>query len=124
MRQLQESKNYQNTSSTSKVTSKTILCILLNLFSVCNTFKFQATWISRWPHDSIYSSVLCECESHENIKEFIAISCHIKLYHKSQMQTLNASPKNKCDYHQMFASQQNDHDTSCETYFHAHQPNY
>ena len=28
---------------TSRVTNKTILIILLNLFSICNTFKFQAT---------------------------------------------------------------------------------
>ena len=46
-RLVQEFKNYQNTSSTSKVTYKTILIILLNLFSICSTFEFKVTQISR-----------------------------------------------------------------------------
>ena len=40
------------------------------------------------------------------------------------MQTLNMNPKNEDDYHQMFASQLNDHNMSRETYFHAHRQNY
>ena len=46
-RQVQEFKNYQNPSSTSKVTSKTNLIILLNLFSICNTFEFRANQVFR-----------------------------------------------------------------------------
>ena len=35
------SDNQENPSSTSKVTNKTILIILFNLFSICNIFEFQ-----------------------------------------------------------------------------------
>ena len=38
----------------------------------------------------------------------------------------NTNPKNEHDYHEMSVSQQNimtHHDMSCETYFHAQQPN-
>ena len=42
-RQVQEFKNYQNPSSTSKVTYKTIFNNMFNLFSICNTFEFKAT---------------------------------------------------------------------------------
>ena len=39
--------DYQNTSSTSKVTNKTILIILFNLFTTCNTFECKVTQIFR-----------------------------------------------------------------------------
>ena len=42
-RQVQESKNNQDATSTSKVTSKTNFIILLNLFSIRNTFDFEVT---------------------------------------------------------------------------------
>ena len=42
-RQVQEFKNYQDATGTSKVTSKTNFIILLNLLSICNTFDFEVT---------------------------------------------------------------------------------
>ena len=42
-RQVQKSKNYQNTTNTSKDTYKTIFIILFKLFSICNSFEFQVT---------------------------------------------------------------------------------
>ena len=42
-RQFQKSKNYQNPTSTSKDTSKTLFIILLTLFSIGNSFKFKGT---------------------------------------------------------------------------------
>ena len=45
-REVQESKNYENPTSTSIITSKTIFIIMINLFSISSTFKFEATWNS------------------------------------------------------------------------------
>ena len=42
-RQVQKSKTYENPTSTSKVTYKTILIILFNLFCICNSFEFKVT---------------------------------------------------------------------------------
>ena len=44
-RQIQKSKNYQNPTSTSKDTYKTItpIIILFKLFSICNSFEFKVT---------------------------------------------------------------------------------
>ena len=42
-RQIQKSKNYQNPTSTSKDTYKTILLILFKLFSIGASFEFKAT---------------------------------------------------------------------------------
>ena len=59
--QFQISKNQENLSSTSKVTSKAILIILLNLFSIGNAFEFKATQIFREPMTQ------CTHESHANV---------------------------------------------------------
>ena len=42
-RQIQKSKNYENPTSTSKVTYKTIFMILFKLFSIGDSFEFNAT---------------------------------------------------------------------------------
>ena len=42
-RQDQKSKNYQNPTSTSKDTYKTIFIILLKMFSICSSFEFKVT---------------------------------------------------------------------------------
>ena len=42
-RQVQKSKNYENTTSTPKDTYKTIFIILFKLFSICNLFEFKVT---------------------------------------------------------------------------------
>ena len=41
------SKNYENPTSTPKVTYKTIFNILFKLFSICNSSKFKATHETR-----------------------------------------------------------------------------
>ena len=43
LRQIQISKNYQNPTSTSQDTCKTIFIVLFKLFSIGNSFKFKAT---------------------------------------------------------------------------------
>ena len=45
--QIQISKNYQNPTSTSKDTCKTIFIILFKLFSIGNSFKLEATQETR-----------------------------------------------------------------------------
>ena len=42
-RPVQKSKNDENPTSTSKVTNKTIFIILFKLFSIGNSFEFNAT---------------------------------------------------------------------------------
>ena len=42
-RQVQKCKNYENPTSTSKVTYKTVFIALFRLFSICNSFEFKAT---------------------------------------------------------------------------------
>ena len=46
-RQVQKSKKYENPTSTSKDTYKTIYIILFKLFSICNSFEFKVTQINR-----------------------------------------------------------------------------
>ena len=46
-RQVQEFNNYENPSIPAKVTNKTIFIILLDLFSICNTFEFKTNLIFR-----------------------------------------------------------------------------
>ena len=41
--QVQKSKSYENPRSTSKVTYKTIIIILFQLFSICNSLEFKVT---------------------------------------------------------------------------------
>ena len=43
LRQVQKSKNYENPTSTSKATSKTIFIILFNWFCICNSSEFKVT---------------------------------------------------------------------------------
>ena len=68
------SKNYENPTSTPKVTYKTIFIILFKLFSICNSFEFKVIQIYR---SSMTDLVMCQCESHENVKESFVTSPHV-----------------------------------------------
>ena len=49
-------------------------------------------------------------DSHENVKEFIVTSPHIMprpIVSQNVNANLKSKPKNECNYHKMFASQQN-----------------
>ena len=67
-RQNQKSKNYENPTSPSKDTYKIIFIILFKLFSICNSFEFKVTQIYR---SSVTDLVMCQCESCENVKDFV-----------------------------------------------------
>ena len=56
-REVPKSKKYENPTSTSKVTYKTIFIILFDLFCICNSFEFKffsSEWnfICYWTHNT------------------------------------------------------------------------
>ena len=73
-RQVQKSKNYENPTSMPKVTYKTIFIVLFKLFSICHSFELKVTQIYR---SSTTDLVMCQYESHENVKEYFMTSPHV-----------------------------------------------
>ena len=90
---LKDPKNYENPTSTSKVTRKTIFTILFKWFSICNSFEFKATQIY-W--SSMTDLVMCQCESYENVKELLMMSPHV-MPHPIVSQIANVNCKCRCE---------------------------
>ena len=57
-----------------KLHTKQFMFFLFKMFSICNSFEFKASQINR---SSATDLVMCQCESHENMKEFFMMSPHI-----------------------------------------------
>ena len=82
-RQIQRSKNYQNPTNTSKDTYKNNY--LFKLFSLLNKSDSRSTT----------DLVMYQCDSHENMKDFIMTSPHV-IPHPILSQIVNVNQKCKC----------------------------